>query len=157
MLKSMRVPGILVILFFIIFLPCCYPVLGTGDKIQSSNKMNNDSNDCNVKECIIFSTPKGPRWCKTNTMYGYRIVSWHHSEKLLWYQWDFDDNQDQKWMGPVHSGENAYGNHMWVNAGIYQVRCRFKDADGWVSPWSETLTVYVHPCLSAIVQVLEYC
>lgn len=61
----------------------------------------------------------------------------------IYYQWDWGEYMGV-WYGPRESGNIEARSHTWLMPGKHVVRVRASDNHGWVSDWSEPLTVTVY-------------
>ena len=76
-----------------------------------------------------------------NQEYIYTAVSNDPDNDNLYYYFEWDDGTNSDWVGPVESGEECSEPHTWTNQGDYEVKVRVKDENGFLSDWSDSLTV----------------
>ena len=59
----------------------------------------------------------------------------------LYYRYDWGDGTTSEWLGRYDSGEPCVASHTWKNEGVYQVKVKAKDTNGWESEWSDPLSI----------------
>lgn len=83
------------------------------------------------------ATPEisGPRQGKMNEEYTY--TAWTRDEDGEVYYWYFDwgDDTNSGWIGPLGPGEKVNESHIWIEAGDFTVKVRYKE-DGKYSDWA---------------------
>lgn len=60
----------------------------------------------------------------------------------IYYLWDWGDDSDQEWIGPVNSGENISSGHVWNSRSKFVIKVKARDEHGAESDWSEPLTIW---------------
>jgi len=62
----------------------------------------------------------------------------------MFLRWDWGDGTITNWLGPYPSGSIASASHMWIHAGVYEIRAQLKDPYGAESNLSDPhiLTIY---------------
>jgi hypothetical protein len=76
---------------------------------------------------------------------------------MIWYQWDWGDNETSEWLGPYASSVLCKVAHTWVDNGTYVIRVKAKDSADCESGWSEPLEVSMHKgrTYNPIMQVMK--
>lgn len=88
------------------------------------------------------STPNGPDNGMHKTLYTYSTSTTDpNSGDLLFYKFDWGDGSTSQWLGPYDSGETISTNHMWNNAGTFDIKVKAKDAAGSETTWSNAKSV----------------
>ncbi|ENO12057.1 PKD domain protein [Thermoplasmatales archaeon SCGC AB-539-C06] len=59
----------------------------------------------------------------------------------IYYWWDWDDESEDKWLGPFSSGEYCEASHTWGEQGSYNIRVRAKDEHDCETAWSDLLPI----------------
>jgi hypothetical protein len=73
----------------------------------------------------------------------------------IYYKWYWDDGTTSEWLGRYASGEPCIQSHTWKDAGIYHVKVKAKNIDGWESDYSKPLVVYITRS-SFLLPILEF-
>jgi hypothetical protein len=87
--------------------------------------------------------PTGPDTGLTGLEYEYIASTTDPDEGDLFYWFDWGDNTNTGWIGPYDSGNEVNANHVWDEAGEYDVKVKVKDRAGHETNWSESLTVQI--------------
>lgn len=61
--------------------------------------------------------------------------------------WDWGDGTNTDWLGPYQSGSSISASHVWMHAGVYEIKAKVKTDEG-ASNWSEPLIISIveyHP------------
>jgi hypothetical protein len=61
----------------------------------------------------------------------------------IYYQWDWGDGTFSDWIGRYNSNEICEASHVWKEKGLYNIKVKAKDVDGWESDWSESHAVSI--------------
>jgi hypothetical protein len=56
----------------------------------------------------------------------------------IYYMFDWGDGKYSGWVGPYNSGDTGSASHIWIKAGILEVRAKAKDEYGRECGWSES-------------------
>ena len=89
------------------------------------------------------SLPSGPTSGKTDVDYTFSTSTTDpDAGAQLFYQWSWG-NEESDWLGPYTSGQLMQAIHKWSTAGDYQVKVRAKDNNGFMSAWSDSLTIQI--------------
>ena len=56
-------------------------------------------------------------------------------------EFDWGDESNSGWLGPIESGEEISSSHIWNSNGNYEIRVKAKDLEGAQSEWSDPLTI----------------
>ena len=59
----------------------------------------------------------------------------------MYYLFDWGDESDSGWLGPLESGEEIEASHIWTEKGSYEIKVKAKDIHGAESEWSDPLEV----------------
>ena len=74
----------------------------------------------------------------------------------IYYWFDWGDDNNSGWMGPIESGETIEASHTWSSEDSYQVRVKAKDPEGHESVWSDPLLVSITKSRSISVPLLNF-
>jgi len=85
--------------------------------------------------------PVGPSTGETGINYKYNTTTTSPKGEPIYYKWDWGDGTFTDWLGRYNSGETCEALHTWKEKGNYNVRVKAKFAEGWESPWSDSLPV----------------
>jgi hypothetical protein len=89
--------------------------------------------------------PQGPTSCSTGVAYSFKTRASHplNDSVSIQFYWGFGPGDTSGW-GPMVKSNTLYEEvHTWSLPGTYKVAARARDAAGFESPWSESLTVTV--------------
>jgi len=89
----------------------------------------------------IPESPSGPTNGKSNTKYTYSTRSTDAHSQEIYYLWDWGDGTNTEWIGPYASSALCESSHNWTEKGEYQIRVKARDATGYESDWSESLSI----------------
>lgn len=84
----------------------------------------------------------GPSSGVAGKSYDYTATTIYDVNPPLYYKFDWGDGTFTDWLGRYDSGEPCVASHVWREKGIYDVRVKAKDVDGWESDWA-TLEVTI--------------
>jgi len=95
---------------------------------------------------LIRLAPKPPEISGPDTGapgidYNYTAKTIYEINPPLYYKFDWGDGTYTDWLGRYNSGESCMASHMWKEKGVYDVKVKVKDVDGWESEWSDPLEV----------------
>jgi PKD repeat protein len=68
--------------------------------------------------------------------------------------WDWGDGTNTDWLGPYQSGSSISASHVWMHAGVYEIKAKVK-INGAESNWSEPLPITIveyHPPVKPIIE-----
>jgi hypothetical protein len=88
-------------------------------------------------------TLSGPVAGCRNKEYDFTAQTTDPEGDQIYYMFDWGDNTDSGWLGPVNSGEPMTVAHSWPNLGEYNVTVRAKDTEGSMSRWCDPQTMYI--------------
>jgi len=88
------------------------------------------------------SKPEGPNRIRPREETTYTTFVNDSNGDPVYYMWDWGDNSDQEWLGPVNSGENISSSHTWYKRSKFVIKVKTKDIHGAESEWSEPLTIW---------------
>ena len=100
------------------------------------------------KALLIRVAPKPPELIGPDTgvpgvLYNYTVKTYYEFNPPLYYKFDWGDGTFSDWLGRFESGEPCTSSHMWKEKGVYKVRAKARDVDGWESLWSDPLSVII--------------
>jgi len=82
----------------------------------------------------------GPTSGNTGQSYPYSFMTTDPEDDEVYYFIDWGDTTTSGWIGPTRSGEAINVSHTWNKRGIYFIKAKAKDLNGWESDW-KTLNV----------------
>lgn len=85
--------------------------------------------------------PNGPSSGTINSEYCYSSSSIDIDDDIIFYLFDWGDDTDSGWIGPIESGQEVQVNKTWKEKGEYTIRVKAKDIHDLQSEWSDPLTV----------------
>jgi hypothetical protein len=85
----------------------------------------------------------GPASGKPNKEYTYSATGNDPNNDNIYFNFNWDDGTNSDWLGPFESGEECSASHTWSKQSKYEVRARVKDENGFISEWSNPLTVSI--------------
>lgn len=113
----------------------------------------------------------GPASGKPTEEYTYSAVGNDPNNDDIYYNFNWDDGTKSDCIGTFESGEEYSASHIWNKQGKYEVRVRVKDENGFISEWSDPLSVSMprsksidktifywiieqHPTLYRLIQII---
>ena len=87
------------------------------------------------------SKPKGLLNGAVGKNYTYSSISTDADQDQIYYLFDWDDGTNSSWLGPYESGQECSAKHTWDSKGMYQIKVKAKDTNGFESDWSDPLLV----------------
>jgi hypothetical protein len=88
-------------------------------------------------------TLEGPDAGCRNKAYEFTAQTTDPEGDQIYYMFDWDDDSDNEWIGPVNSGESVTATHEWTTLGHYNVTVRARDTEGSMSRWCDPHTVFI--------------
>jgi outer membrane protein assembly factor BamB len=82
-------------------------------------------------------TIDGPNNGFPGTEYTYKFSTIDPQGDDIYYYIDWGDNSNTGWIGPYLSGEEITLNHTWDDSGVFIIKAKAKDTDGYESDWCE--------------------
>lgn len=58
-------------------------------------------------------------------------------------KWDWGDGNISDWVGPYSSGQTISASYAWTQAGVYEIKAKFKDQYEAESNWSEPYSINI--------------
>jgi len=86
--------------------------------------------------------PEGPSKVKPREENTYSTFLNDSNGDQMYYLWDWGDNSEQEWTGPINSEETISSSHTWPYRSKYTIQVKVKDIHGAESDWSEPLTIW---------------
>ena len=106
----------------------------------------------NVENSPPFTpgTPSGEQYVCRGKPHKYTACTADPDGDMIYYLFDWGDDNTSGWLGPKESGEKVEVRYSWSKRGTYEVRVKAKDVYGAESEWSDPLIVNVdnHPPLT---------
>ncbi len=87
------------------------------------------------------STPEGTINGESGVEYDYKSSTLDPESNQIYYLFEWGDNSDSGWIGPINSGEEVTASHSWVEDGDYEIRVKSKDINNVESEWSDPLPI----------------
>jgi len=87
--------------------------------------------------------PSGPEQIKPGISYSYSSSTTDVDGDLIYYLFDWGDDEISEWLGPYDSGETIEATHTWQSKGRYQIKVKAKDEHGLQSEWSDPLAISI--------------
>ena len=112
-------------------------IYGFGSDWSPSTTINihNDKPEAPTK-------PEGPKRIKPKEENIYSTFLNDSNEDQMYYLWDWGDDSELKWFGPINSGETINSSHTWSRRKEYTIKVKAKDIHGAESDWSEPLIIW---------------
>lgn len=85
--------------------------------------------------------PEGRKYGLTDEEYFYSTFSSDYDGDKIKYGWDWDDSSDIEWTDYYNSDELVELCHSWIEKGVYQIRVKAIDINGFESDWSDPLVI----------------
>ena len=85
--------------------------------------------------------PSGPTRGIPGEEYTFSSIGEDENENQLYYLFDWGDETDSGWIGPVESGQEVTAQKMWDSTGQYSVKVKLKDEFNAESEWSDPLPI----------------
>ena len=82
-------------------------------------------------------TIDGPNNGFPGVEYTYKLSTIDPQGDGIYYYIDWGDNSNTGWIGPYGSGEEIAVNHTWGESGVFIIKAKAKDTDGYESDWGE--------------------
>jgi hypothetical protein len=86
----------------------------------------------------IPDAPDGPDFGIMNIEYTFNATTIDCEGDQIYYMFDWGDGKYSGWVGPYNSGDTGSASHIWIKAGILEVRAKAKDEYGRECGWSES-------------------
>jgi len=83
----------------------------------------------------------GPTSGKAGIEYTYSSSTTDPDGDQVYYWFDWDDDTNSEWVGPLISGATGSAKHTWTSQGNYQIKVKAKDTNGAESDLSDPLVV----------------
>ena len=106
---------------------------GSLNKIEIEESQQHTPNKPNI--------PSGPTSGKIGKKYEYTFVTIDPDGDDIYYNIDWGDKNNSRWIGPYPSGEPIAVPHNWTQKGTYEIKVIAKDTHGKISDWSDPLIV----------------
>jgi len=91
----------------------------------------------------IPNKPTGEINGNVGSEYTYSTVTTDPQNDEIFYLFDWGDGTDSGWIGSFTSGTTVVANHTWIQRKTYEIKVKAKDAEGYESDWSESLSVTI--------------
>lgn len=107
------------------------------------------------------STPIGKTNGEMYETYNYSSVSFDPEEDQIYYWFDWGNGNNTNWLGPHASGNVCEASYSWSEKGDYEIRVRVKDIHGYISEWSDPLSISIpkskisNPIIQILLKLLE--
>jgi hypothetical protein len=79
----------------------------------------------------------GPDQSKSNKNIVFEATTTDPDHDLIFYQWNFNEENITEWMGPYESNDVCYIEYNWEEQGNYLVKVRAKDEHGNTTEWTQ--------------------
>jgi hypothetical protein len=89
----------------------------------------------------IPSTPEGNVNGESGVEYEYVSSTTDPELNQISYFFDWGDDSDSGWIGPLNSGDVVSATHTWDDQGEYEIRVKSKDTNDVESDWSDPLSI----------------
>jgi len=104
------------------------------------------------------SAPVGPVNGDPACSYNFSATGVDPEGDMIYYYFDWGDEDTSGWIGPVESGVSVSAEHSWVAKGTYDVKVKVRDVYGLESDWSDPLQVRMTKEKSFLISpVIERC
>jgi fimbrial isopeptide formation D2 family protein len=102
-----------------------------------------DSAEIIIVENHAPCTPiiNGPDNGETGEELTFEIVADDPDRDDVFYYIDWDDEQENSWIGPFPSGKKVKVSYVWYKAGEYTVQAKAKDSFEYEGPWGNKINV----------------
>ena len=87
--------------------------------------------------------PDGPSAWVKNQECSFTASTTDPEGDTIYYMFDWGDGSYSQWLGPIGSGQEIEGTHIWTELGDYDLKVRARDVWGRVSEWSAPLTLTI--------------
>jgi hypothetical protein len=110
-------------------------------------------------DTMIINNPSlptitGPSEGSPDNEYDFTIVSTTKENLDVYYYIDWEDGEEEEWIGPYSSGEEITVSHTWNEKGTYSVRAKAKDLNDIESGWG-TLSVSMPKTKSIYFPIIQ--
>jgi len=99
--------------------------------------------------------PDGPIEGNVNQVYTFSATTTDPDEDQIYYWFDWGDNTNSGWIGPIQSGILKVANHTWTGEGDYVVKAKAKDVNNLESGWSDPLAIHIASNISMVQLVID--
>jgi hypothetical protein len=79
----------------------------------------------------------------TGKQYEYKFSTDDPDNDCIEYVVDWGDGTQTSWLGPFESGQKVTASHQWNESGTYLVKVKARDAYGYETDWSSSLSVRI--------------
>jgi hypothetical protein len=69
---------------------------------------------------------------------------------MVYYKWDWGDEQISDWLGPYPSGTTVPASHVWSERGDYEVKVKVRDPFGEETAWSTPVSIRISCCTGQV-------
>ena len=105
------------------------------------------------------SSPDGPSNGCLFIEYTYTTSTIDPEWDDIYYMFDWGDEKNSGWLGPINSGEVIQASHTWTKLGTFGIKVKSKDVNGIQSDWSNVHSITMPRSLSekdnCIFKILE--